>query len=750
MPCLGCRLLLHGSLRLVVEHWSVCARIAATTIVFAVAVSSSGADVTTGRSSAVQIHLRAFDSKVAPVAGKVVLRSIADSGVIRDISVTEPNKSVSALPGSSWEASFVATGWWSPSVPITFPAAGTITPISIPVWKTGVVRGTVVVGEPDITLPKTMTLTVESPPIPSGATEINRGTTFECPVGTDGKWSCEIPATVLDLVVRQKGITPMYRWGVAVSTATPRELGTFTLKRGASLTAWLDRVTAKALKSPAQARLVRNVPSAPSQTTMRLAAPVAEAAFNPRGAVQLAPVPPGSYMLEVSAPGYATARVGPIEIYPRSESVYRKAIELHPPMVIAISIDPPLNANDGPWRARWGRYNDVSSGPIGTPSIDASANREGVLKIPGQSPGSYNLALLDEAGNQVLSQSFAILSANDATLHVTVDLHPVRGTIKLGSDPIAATIWFGGMSGSQRVKMISDAKGAFQGSLPRMGLWPVEVSGSEPAFRSVARVTVKQDEPVKISLPDNRVTGWVIGPDGGRLSKGTLLAASTSGLVSLPLAPDGSFDVRALSDGTTTLSARTRSGQQSAAIEVQLTGGVRKNGIELRIEPVRDVTGNVVSRGASVIGALIGLTPIGLGAQMVLTTVTDENGHFALLVSENARRGYLTVAAPGRTLQSYEVPLGDAPLKIEVAPTGGMLILDAESRFRLRRDGILISFQDLSQWMLAHGDPVSDTKTLRIPNLAPGHYELCTVAPAPSCAGGDLTPGGSLHLVLPH
>ena len=36
---------------------------------------------------------------------------------------------------------------------------------------------------------------------------------------------------------------------------------------------------------------------------VRLQRPVAEADFDPRGAVQLAPVPPGVYVLEVSAKG---------------------------------------------------------------------------------------------------------------------------------------------------------------------------------------------------------------------------------------------------------------------------------------------------------------------------------------------------------------------------------------------------------------------------------------------------------------
>src|SRR6185295_2766649 len=80
---------------------------------------------------------------------------------------------------------------------------------------------------------------------------------------------------------------------------------------GASLTAYLDRNLAAKLAKPAHVRLLRPVAAVPSETSARLSVPVAEADFDRRGFVQLAPLPAGSFLLGVRRTDGAYGRARP-------------------------------------------------------------------------------------------------------------------------------------------------------------------------------------------------------------------------------------------------------------------------------------------------------------------------------------------------------------------------------------------------------------------------------------------------------
>ena len=75
------------------------------------------------------------------------------------------------------------------------------------------------------------------------------------------------------------------------------------------------------------------------------------------------------------------------------------------------------------------------------------------------------------------------------------------------------------------------------------------------------------------------------------------------------------------------------------------------------------------------IGARISAIPIGSGNQNVASTVSDDGGRFSLALPENTRRALITVAAAGRTLHTFDVPISDAALQLAIAPVGGTLDL---------------------------------------------------------------------------
>jgi len=148
--------------------------------------------------------------------------------------------------------------------------------------------------------------------------------------------------------------------------------------------------------------------------------------------------------------------------------------------------------------------------------------------------------------------------------------------------------------------------------------------------------------------------------------------------------------------------------------------------------------------GASVVG--YGLE---IGAQDHASTATDVNGRFALYLPQRARRAHFTVGAPGRTLQSFELAIGATPLTIELEPVGGLLEIVVSGRFRVARNGVAIPLPAITDWMSGHGDPLNDLAVMRIPDVAPGHYEVCSAATA-ACVSGELAPGGTLRLSVPN
>jgi hypothetical protein len=65
--------------------------------------------------------------------------------------------------------------------------------------------------------------------------------------------------------------------------------------------------------------------------------------------------------------------------------------------------------------------------------------------------------------------------------------------VKLGKDPLTATLWFGGRYGNSAVKMESGRDGKFHGILPHDGSWIVDVTSTDPNFSTRTKVEVESD-----------------------------------------------------------------------------------------------------------------------------------------------------------------------------------------------------------------------------------------------------------------
>lgn len=685
----------------------------------------------------VPLRLIARNSPAPPRMATLELRSVSESGAEPKSITLADGAAEAVLPaGSVWQASVAADGWWSSTATVTAGEQAS----TIDVWKTAEVRGRVSV-EHGAEMPEALNAVVEVPPYGPRVAEIPRGSTFRCPI-QEGVFRCALPIATVDLALRAKGFTPHYRW--SVDAGNTRELAPVAFRRGASLVAWLERASAEALKKPARAKLVLVTSGVPSETTARLSVPVAEAEFTKQGYVQLAPLPAGVYTLEVSAPGFAKTVVSPIEIYEARESVFRKPIELQPPLRMRVAIDPPLDVHDKPWQLRLHRLGDFVQGAAEA-TIERTAGTSGVVTIDDQSPGRFRVEVRDSSGNRVYSEVLLFEDLASASRTVEIRQVRVRGKVTLNGKGVPAELLFGGRNGALRVAMQADDSGHFTGALPRTGMWLVEVDG-EDDLRAVENLRIEEDASgIEIALADTLVTGSVVDVGGTRVPNAHVIMTSAAAPLVMQMRTDeaGGFRFRGVRPGRATLSARhpgTNSG--SAIVLVQIAEGIENAPVELHLRLNRELRGQVVSRGEPVVGGFVDLIPMPSGSSTRATT--DVTGSFRIEVPEGTTRARAVVGAPNRTLNVFEVPIGDEPLRFDIAPVGGDLTVDLPEGvrgFTLTQNGASMPFHYLVTWSNSHGQTITTGGRVTLPRLAPGQYRVCV---RDECREGTLGPAATL------
>lgn len=678
-----------------------------------------------------------------PLEGTLVLLSANDQTQFREWPVGSGPLVIRENPGSTWRAELRADSWWMDAVELTF--RDTAQAVALPIWPTATLVGSVTKSD-SLSLPSELKVAVETRPFGRVQPILPRGTEFRCPVDREGgTWSCRLPAATFDLVVLASGYVPRYRWDVALAPGTTLDLGAVDLREGGSLVAWLQPQTERdAPKQPARAVLKRQVAEDPSPAAQRLRVPLADAVFDPRGFVQLAPLPAGKYMLEVSAPGFAIARVFPIEIFEGRESGIRRPIVLSPAIRLSLALDPPRDPSDQPWRVSVHRANDFGSGFEPVPAFDGTAPVSGKLSIPNQSPGRFLVRLSDAAANRMADEEFTVRSEGDAALDMRMSLLRVRGKVRQGVSPVAATLWFGGLQGATRVEMQSTAEGEFRGWLPRDGKWVVDLKAA--GVTASTTVDVEEGCELVIEIPRTRISGSVSGAGGPAAGAEVLVADGSGAAVTTISDADGRFTFEGLRKGTYALRARSRmNGETSPPVTIDLPADdAERDDIRLVLAVAGDVAGRVTSGGRPVIGAQVFVFPDAGGEAG--TAVTDPSGRFLAKLAQETKRAVFTVLPPSLTLRTFERPLGPE-IVLEIEASGGTLELQLPStpgQMALFQDGVPLPLPMVFAWTRAHGFPVNQGTAVRVPDVAPGLYRLCT--PSGHCVDGEVLPGSTLHL----
>src|SRR3954470_21644402 len=425
----------------------------------------------------VRISFLAKAASTLPIKGEGVLRPAEPNKEPIRLAVTSSADLALALPpGSKWGASAEIPGFWVTPKELSVGSPDQPSRLTLDLWPLGSISGVVRFKEKGIPLPKKIlvkTLAVPAflkrPVTPKGA--------IDCPVDSKGAWSCSLPATAYDLVISAEGSTPAYRWGVKVPAGKMLSLGTIELARGASVAGWVAVEEGRIEPQRCIARLeLALAAGGDPHSVYQLQRTSVEREVAKDGFFQFPGLAPGTYVLDVRQPGYPAVRSQRIRVEPGTEALLREPLVLQRPLAFQIEISPPLDWIGRPWHAQVVRLGERPPLLI---VFDGRADEEGHFAVSGQPAGQFRVTVLDSLGNRLYSREHA-LDAASGPLPIEVRFVTVEGNIRLGNESLAATLWFGGHSSSNAVKMESDNEGKFHGVLSREGVWRVEVQAAMP------------------------------------------------------------------------------------------------------------------------------------------------------------------------------------------------------------------------------------------------------------------------------
>ena len=620
---------------------------------------------------------------------------------------------------------------------------------------------------------------VSSPPAASGAQPPEAE--IVCPATEKGQIECLTPAGRWDLRAKAEGFVPLYFWNLALEPRGATALGGLHLRKGASV---LGRVATDAGPAdPAHAEVeLRPVVYGGTDGAHgpQLRQLVFSSQVNAWGYFNFAGIPAGSYTLEARQPDFQPARVTPLAVREGEDLEIGEALVLHPARHLVISVDPPRDPRRKPWRllllaAEEGSVINAAEG---------ATDRSGRWRSPPLPTGIYVVQVLDAGGNEFFWREVTLAEPSQK-LVIELPLVEVVGTVRLGEEPLASRLFFGGKRGRGGIKIEaeSDAEGQFSIVLPRGGTWTVDVEADDPPVNAAGlEVEVRRRRDVEIEIPDTAIRGTVVDDDGRPVSGAWVhLARFEPGLSSAvrTTARDGSFAIQGQLPGRCFVWARARTvaGEVSDTAEVLVVEGSETPPLHLVVEARRVLRGRVTSAGgAAVAGAQVFADTFPAAGSPTLPgsdqTAADLDGAFELKLPQKTSGARLVVMAPGYPFAVWRVRLGEETrvVTLRLGETQGALHLPrTDSNFvtplfpLVLLDGEPVGGALLRSWALAGNGGSASGDLATVTAMPSGSYRYCELEPqeallvlwgaaAPkesACAEGYLAPGGELTLRSP-
>ncbi len=687
-----------------------------------------------------------------------------ETAVVREWKVTAPWQGELALDSTvPWGLEAIAPGYWA--APHELQSGSGRGGVSFYLFSLGRISGLVRSSEETYS-PRRVTAEVQSatahqdggrlgPTIPHAV--------FACSTA-GARWACEVPGGRLDLRVEFDNFVPVYFWGREVEPGQELELENIDLQPGSSLAGWVETAVAAPDDSSVEVTLKPQLLgwNPDPGERQRLARRALHTRADERGFFQFKAIAPGGYSLEASKAGFSSIEIQSLTVERDQELIVPDPIVLSLPARIDLYLDPPVDAAGEPWVVTLMRPEALTS--IYHLEDRSAATLEGYWQGKPLSPGSYRIEIRDSLGSPRLAQDVE-LGAEMQPLFLTLDTVAIKGYITSGEEPLRTEVVFGTTQGRPYVRLSSDANGRFEGSLPREGEWPVEISvnGGAQIIPSVevARKPGRSFAIVEIALPDTTLTGHVM--DGNEpATDAFILVKGGEGkrekAANLVVDEEGAFELRGLPAGEYAVSAY-RSGQTSDWSRVELREHVPGPHVRLDLEPKIEITGRVVAAsGTGVPGARVQAMPASSAeTAWSAQAATDMKGDFTLKISKGIDVVDLLVLASGFGLEIRRIQVSDfadSLLVVPVVQSGGRLVLPmpSGSGYTLHRDSAAVLLEEIAPLLLRSGSMrpnAAPAGGFVIESVAPGAYAICAgyLHREDLCTGGLLAAHDELVLI---
>lgn len=390
-----------------------------------------------------------------------------------------------------------------------------------------------------------------------------KGARVRCPVGGDGRWSCDLPGTLAHLVFWLPGHSPEYRWETPLFGRRELRLGDQRLVPGASLAGFV--AAGPGFRELIERCVVHVAKADPAFWTTGLEDVLATVDVARDGFFQAAGLGPGHHWIQVDCDSRVAARAGPYTLQRNAETFPRKRVRLVRRHLLELSVLPAVSPYESHWVARlkqvepedpiefWRQYR-----PGDYPQQRAVVENGRVrFHVPGN--GAFSVEITDEAGGRFGGLDYLEVVA-DARAVVELDLVPVVGRLMLDDAPVPGLVFFGGRQTSPELTFRSDNEGWFRGALPGREGWRVDVAAPDQGLIQFFHdIDVPADEPLVLELADTVVQGRVVSLSTGRPAERAIVRFESADgrLVHQASAgEDGAYSARGVPPGWVRISAR--------------------------------------------------------------------------------------------------------------------------------------------------------------------------------------------------
>lgn len=664
------------------------------------------------------------------------------------------------LSPGSWSIESATEGLWSPPLEVTVSATDGPIPARLAVWPAATLTGRIAAVAADAEFPDAIEVSLQHVADRDAFTA-----RVSCPV-SERAFACRLPSTTLDLGFGADGFSTHYLRSLAPSSFESIEVN---LVAGPSI---VGRVVGEGGQGVPGAEVRATFKDGATATGRSGAKLVVQT--DRQGHFQFVAAPTGELVLEASATGLMGDRA-PVSVNPGVETRLRAPLRLSPPRPLRITVHPARDPLDRPWlvelRARVPYVSGERAIVLPRRVVDGD---DGTIEVSGLrlTPGPHTLRVHDAAGRTWFSQPVEI-GLGETSLTATIEVDQVRGVVLLGDRPLVAKLTFGGEFGAVRIPVETDAEGRFETSLPvSPERWDVLIVAQEPRVR---RAIVAMPEPgseLEIALPDTRLAGRVLAPDGSPYTDEAVVEVSRGDFgeqTQWPIEPDdrGRFELVGFEPGEYSLRAEAASGQSKRVqtkVRAEGTGDV----VALRLDRHVVVRGSVSNpEGEPLAGVRVKIVPANDPVLPVPVARSNAHGHFEASLPVGTSEVFASAGGLGFALKvgRFRV-LPETPLNLRLSRAAGVLKvrwrspLTANEFVNVYHGGGAEQLGYLRAWAAAQGVDLSDATSLEVPAVEAGRWWACRssfaafaagalAGPAGRCADGLLAAGSDLVLDIP-